>query len=169
MRGIRGIGALLAIVGAAGCGSDDDEKSEGGSAACGAACDVPGNAAELKSFLQAGGYLGFAKESARHPSAGPHFGDALVYLSPKLDASLAAGNTSHPVGSAAVKELFGDGAEVMGYTVWLKSEDGDEGSDHYWYERFDGRTFADGLGESICVGCHGQSDRGFVQSNYPLQ
>ena len=70
---------------------------------------VPVAKDKLFSYLQAGTYKNLAaKESGQHATRGPHTKinwPVRVFLGPKLDASLQAGNTSHPAGSAAVKEM----------------------------------------------------------------
>ncbi|HEX6244646.1 MAG TPA: hypothetical protein VFZ61_27195 [Polyangiales bacterium] len=82
-----------------------------------------------------------------------------------------AGTDDWPKGAAAVKELYAsaDSSEIIGYAVYLKTEDDSAGGDNwYWYERLpldnpapqdDKGVVADGLGDqgpekTICVGCH---------------
>jgi hypothetical protein len=100
---------------------------------------VPVTKDELFSYLQAGSYKGLAaKESGRHPTRGPHtkFGwPVRVFLDPKLDASLKAGNTSHPAGSAAVKEMYDASGKLQGWAVMVKtSADSAGGKGWFWYE-----------------------------------
>ena len=65
---------------------------------------VPTETAALFRFLKDGGYKEFpAKETAVHASRGPHakFGwPVRVFLDAKMEASLKAGNASHPAGAA---------------------------------------------------------------------
>ncbi len=79
---------------------------------------VPVDEAELFAFLQRRDYRNFATADAQpHPSAGPHTRagrPVRVFFSDALAASLKAGNTSHPRGSAVVKEMF----EPDGRTCW---------------------------------------------------
>lgn len=130
---------------------------------------VPTDGAALQAWLAAGSYLSWPAESSTHPSTGPHFGNVRTFINPALDASLAAGNATHPVGAAAVKELYGDaGTDVLGYAVEVKVTDGSDGASWYWYEDFNGNNFADGTGVGLCTGCHsGGTD--FVLVPYPLQ
>lgn len=109
---------------------------------------------DLAAWLAEGEYLEWPSEDAPHPSAGPHFGQVRTWLSPALAASLAAGDPLHPVGSAAVKELYGDGDTARGYSVLVRVGDGAGDNAWYWYERFDGTTYADGRGVALCAGCH---------------
>ena len=133
----------------------------------GGAADVPTGPA-LVDFLEGGEYLGFAAESAAHPSAGPHFGNVRTFVNPTLAESLANGATSHPAGAAAVKELYGNGTEVLGWSVWVKlEEDSAGGAGIYWYELYDGSLYADGPGESLCTGCH-SSGVDFYRGTVPL-
>jgi hypothetical protein len=48
-----------------------------------------------------------------------------------------------------------DTTPTGGYTVSLKtSADSAGGANWYFYDRFDGMVYADGMGTSYCVGCH---------------
>lgn len=163
---MRQILSLVAATWVLGCGGG----SSGADVDC-TNCEVPDSRSELEPFLERGDYLSFARESAPHPSAGPHFGDVVTYLSPALEASLAAGNTTHPVGAGSVKELFGrDGStEPLGFTVYVKVLEGDGPESYYWYESFEGRRFADGVDEGVCTGCHSASSSEVVLSNFPLE
>jgi hypothetical protein len=167
---------------ALGCGDDDPAGSggSGGDAATGGNptgaagggmtnCAVPTGAAALDAFLQAGSYQSWPSESAPHDSAGPHFGNVRVYLDAALDASLQAGASVHPRCATAIKELYGSGTSVLGWSVALKLADDSAGGDNwYWYEEYQGTTYADGAGESLCTGCHA-SGADFVRSAFPLQ
>lgn len=59
-----------------------------------------------------------------------------------------------PKGSAAVKELFGAGGDVVGLAVSLKiADESGAGEGWYWYEKMNGSVVADGVGE-FCQDCH---------------
>ena len=133
-----------------------------------AACDIPTTTAEVEAFLAGGSYTSFTAESAPHDSAGPHFGNVRVFVNDLLFDSLEAGGGNHPVCSAAIKELYGSGATVRGHSLSVKVSDGAGGDSWYWYELYDGSTFADSVGASLCTGCHGGGDD-FVLSPFPLQ
>ena len=156
----------IACVMSLGCDGDSDGDSDSGSLS-----DVPSQAGPLQDFLDAGEYLDFAAESGVHGSTNgsPH-GDVRVFLNASLDDSLAAGNTAHPAGAAAIKELYAaDQSTLIGWAVAVKLEaDSDGGQGWYWYERLDGTVVADGKGPSGCVGCHVGSGVDFVASEYPL-
>ncbi|MGE0440452.1 MAG: hypothetical protein AB7L66_16005 [Gemmatimonadales bacterium] len=136
--------------------------------------DVPTAPAELFDWLERGEYRGYARESAAHPSAGPHPVEVLTYLNAPLDSSVRAGRARHPIGATAVKELFRDGT-LRGWAVMIKvREDRTDGRAWYWYEvtgRDPGRRtdpdFA-GVGLGSCTGCH-SSGSDFLRTPIPLR
>ncbi len=138
---------------------------------------VPVNSDKLFKHLQGADYRKFAAvESSPHPSRGPHtkFGlPVRVYLDPKLDASLAAGNASHPAGSAAVKEMYDESGNLQGWAVMVKTgEDSANGQGWFWYEitstTSGSNPVAAGNGIPLCFGCHFPG-KDFVLSDYPLK
>jgi hypothetical protein len=123
----------------------------------------------LLEWLEAGAYLGWAAESSIHPSAGPHGGKVRTYLNPAILASLSAGDTQHPPGAAAVKELYFNGDTVRGWAVMVKLQaDSDAGRGWYWYELSGSGPPLQGVGIRVCTGCH-SSGRDFVRIPFPLQ
>lgn len=149
---------------------DDDDGAGGGAPMMTADGPIPaGDAAALRPWLEGRGYLEWEAESAVHESSGPHFGGVLTYANDALFDSLEAGEAEHPEGAASVKELYGDGNRVMGWAVAIKTQaSSDAGNGWYWYELFDGSTFADGQGAGVCVGCHA-SGTDFFRAPFPLQ
>ena len=138
---------------------------------------VPVSLDKLFKHLQGADYRKFAAvESGPHPSRGPHtkFGlPVRVYLDPKLDASLAAGNASHPAGSAAVKEMYDESGNLQGWAVMVKTgEDSANGQGWFWYEITSttsaSNPVAAGNGIPLCFGCHFPG-KDFVLSDYPLK
>lgn len=130
--------------------------------------DPPTSGGPLRDWLAAGSYLGWAAESAPHQSAGPH-GTVRVFVNDRLRHSLEGGLASHPSGAAAVKELYGGGDELMGWSVSVKvQDDSDGGRGWYWFERFNTSQFADGRGVAGCTGCH-SAGRDFVRIPFPLR
>lgn len=132
---------------------------------------VPASSEELFTYLQLGAYKAFSHESAPHASVGPH-GQVRTYINPVLEASLSAENEAHPVGAAAVKELYEDGV-VTGWAVYVKTQaESDGGNGFYWYEITNASdpstVIADGQGEPVCTGCHA-AGRDFTLSSFPLQ
>ena len=139
---------------------------------------VPTEKDALFRYLQGGSYKEFAaKESAVHPTRGPHtkFGLAIrVFLDPKLDASFRAGNASHPAGSATVKEMYdaSGNLNLQGWAVMVKTQaDSEGGKGWYWYEitstTSGSNPVASGNGVPLCLGCHFPG-KDFVLSGYPL-
>lgn len=130
---------------------------------------------ELRTWLDERRYADWQAESAPHASLGPHFGRVRTFFNESLFASLEAGNGEHPQGSAVVKELYGNGAEVRGWSVMIKqAPTSDGGANWYWLEVFDTSIFADGPNAGICTGCHtsnfrGLTNRDLVLTPFPLQ
>ena len=129
---------------------------------------APANSAELIPWLEAGNYAGWPAESEAHASAGPHFTAVRTFVNDTLLASLEAGSKDHPVGSTAVKELYGSSPEVGGWAVMVKVAPGSSDDNWYWYEVFEGTTYADETGNAGCGNCHGQG-LDFVRTPIPLQ
>ncbi|MDB4614590.1 cytochrome P460 family protein [bacterium] len=111
-------------------------------------------------WLQKKSYASYKAERAVHPSssgAAVH-GDVRVFVNDKLDKSMAAKNASHPIGSAAVKELY-KGGKAIGWAAMIKSKSDDgKGNGWYWYEILSttdsSKPVAASLGNNMCVGCH---------------
>lgn len=123
----------------------------------------------MRDWLAAGSYLGWAAESAPHASSGPHFGTVRVFVNDRLFDSFAAGLPAHPAGAATVKELYGNGSELMGWSVMVKVEDdSDGGRGWYWFERFNTTEFANGRGVRLCTGCHA-AGQDFIRIPFPLR
>ena len=134
---------------------------------------VPTSSSALFAYLRDGGYRGFARESAVHPSAGPHGGRVLTFVNDVLEQSLATGNASHPAGAAAIKELYAaDGTTLTGWAVEVKTQaDSAGGQGWYWYEVFsttDGSRPIEGQGNPVCTSCHALG-RDYVRIPFPLQ
>lgn len=127
----------------------------------------PTNGGALLPWLEAGNYAQWAAESGVHPSAGPHGGDVRTFVNASLFASLEAGAAEHDVDAAVVKELY-DGDTVEGWAVMVKVAAGEGGDGWYWYEIVGSSVYADGLGESLCTGCHSEAVD-FVRTPFPLQ
>ena len=162
---------VAALVAVSGCAEEDDEGlGDPGPPTMTADGPIPeegGNA--LLEWLDGRGYFAWEGESAPHGSDGPHFGTVRTYLDPTLLESLEAGNAEHPAGAATVKELYGGGDDLLGWSVSLKREDeSDGGNNWYWFEIYQGDVLADGDGLSICTGCHG-GGTDYVLTPFPLQ
>ena len=137
---------------------------------------VPTDLEDLFRYLRSGNYNSFAaQETARHPSRGPHTKVGLsvrVFLDPLINASLEAGNASHPVGSSIVKEMFDEDGDLQGWAVMVKTqEDSAGGKGWFWYEvtstRSGSNPVAAGNGVQLCQGCHFIGND-YVLTEYPL-
>lgn len=123
----------------------------------------------LETWLKAGHYKTWRSESGSHASQGPHFGKVRAYLNPALFESLQSKTRQHPSGAVAVKELYGDGDMVQGWSVSIKTAaDSAGGSNWYWYEIFQNRVVKDGQGVLLCRGCH-FTGRDYVLTPWPLK
>jgi hypothetical protein len=99
-------------------------------------------------------------------------GGARVYLSASLVESIAAGNASHPVGAAAVRELYAeDFTTLVGYSALIKLGALPGADSWFCFERLSFDVGAEvhvaERGSAGCVGCHGQGSD-FVRSTLPL-
>jgi hypothetical protein len=147
----------------------------------GTAGSIPTGKEELFKFLSDGEYKKFpAKESAKHPSAGPHsikgtFGlPVQAYFNSLMNDSLEAGNKSHPEGAGVVKEMFSKEGELQGWAVSMKTQkEADGGKGWFWYEvtstKDSNALVAHGNGVALCAGCHSSSKRDFVLTGFPLK
>jgi len=129
---------------------------------------VPTDAAAMTAWLADDGYAGWAAESAPHASTGPH-GRVLTHFNDSLVASFDAADATHPVGSAAVKELLADDDTVTGFAVMVKTTDGSDAASWYWYLQMDGSVAAEGDGLAGCDDCHSDGGIDRVLTPYPLQ
>jgi hypothetical protein len=150
--------------------NDGDPPADSGSGSGGEPQPLPpAHGAELRPWLEAGEYLDWQAESGVHPSTGPHFGGVRTFVNDVLYDSLATGASSHPEGSAAIKELYGAGDTVLGWSVEIKLQSDSAGGDGwYWYEGYQGSVYADGTGDGGCTGCHGGGSD-YVLTPFPLQ
>jgi len=138
---------------------------------------VPTDLEDLFRYLKNGSYKSFAaQESGQHPTRGPHTNvgwPVRVFLDPTINASLTAGNTSHPVGSSIVKEMYDGDGDLQGWAVMVKTHaDSAGGKGWFWYEVTSTRSGSDpvaaGNGVQLCQGCH-FIGKDFVLTDFPLQ
>ena len=133
------------------------------------AADPPRGGTALETWLKAGHYKSWRAESDVHDSQGPHFGKVRAYLNPALYDSLNAKAAQHPNGAVAVKELYGDGQTLRGWSVAIKTAvDSGGGANWYWYEIYNDKVVKDGQGVLLCRSCH-FTGRDYVLTPWPLK
>ena len=131
--------------------------------------EPPLGGAALEAWLKAGHYKNWRSESGVHASQGPHFGKVRAYLNPALFQSLQSQARQHPKMAVAVKELYGEGERLQGWSVAIKTgADSNGGSNWYWYEIFQKKVIKDGQGVLLCRGCH-FTGRDYVLTPWPLK
>ena len=106
----------------------------------------------------------------RHPpgNGSPHPGEVRTFFNPTLAESMGAGNTEHPVGSAALKESW-QGDTLSGWFIEVKVAEGTGVETWYWWSDL---ASVDALGGdssvAACTGCHaGGID--YVTTSYPFE
>ena len=139
---------------------------------------IPTDTDQLFAYLQDGRYNDFATEAAAHGSVGPHPSTELqatstvrAFFNSAMDASIKAGNATHPRGSGIVKEFRDADGTLSGWAVSVKTDDDSQtGQGWFWYEVLGtedgGEVIAAGNGVALCWGCHA-AGKDFVMSNYP--
>ncbi len=141
---------------------------------------VPTNKDDLFAFVKAGKHKSWVHESTKRETDAPHGSYVTTYLNAILQESMEAGNKVHPVGSAAVKEMFDDNKDPFGYAVSVKAQaDSQGGMGWYWYETTSptdanaiprrGDRTGEGFGAGVCIGCHGRFGVDYVIIEYPLE
>ncbi len=129
----------------------------------------PLDGAALEIWLKAGHYKQWRSESRPHDSQGPHFGRVRAYLNPVAFESMQSGAKDHPKGTVTVKELYGQGDTVQGWSVAIKTAtDSSGGANWYWYEIFQNKVVKDGQGVLLCRACH-LTGRDYVLTPWPLK
>ena len=115
----------------------------------------------LEAWLEEGVYESWACETVPHPRRGVSAHGVNRVCSNDLAASFTGTpGDERPPGTASVKELYDDAANLVGYAVAVKLDAASAaGKGWYWYERAADRVNADGRGDasqakSACVGCH---------------
>lgn len=154
-------GCPAATEGTAGC--------PGTSAGCPGA-ERPDEVEDVLAAIEDESYASWEAEPAPHAPVGtsPHPGEVRTFFNPSLAQSMGAGNTEHPVGSAAVKESWVDG-DLAGWFIEVKVAEGDGPETWYWWSDLAG---VDALGGEAsvmgCVGCHA-AGVDYVTTEYPFE
>jgi hypothetical protein len=119
---------------------------------------VPEDPAAVRGWLQAFAYHGWAPQTEIRMT-GEHGGERL-YFNDVLAASWQTGAPEHPVGSAAVRELYtADLKTLKGFALMHKTgPSGQVGEGWFWYEIFGTTDEVEPTvaqaGARTCVGCH---------------
>jgi len=122
------------------------------------ATGTPTDPNAIRSWLQALAYREWAPQTGVR-ATGEHGGERL-YFNAALAASMRAGNHDHPIGSAAVRELYaGDLITLKGFALMHKlGPSGPTGEGWFWYEIFgtsaDAEPTVAQAAAPGCVGCH---------------
>ena len=151
---------LLGVLFAMTVGCSKAEPSAGPVVEC-----PPAPATEaLAAWLTNDCYRGWAANSAVSASSmGP--GGVRIFLNPVLARSIASGDAPHPIGSAAVREMYDkDHVTRVGWSASVKTPEG-----WFWFERFDRLPHPSVASRAApgCTGCHA-SGRDQVQTAGPL-
>lgn len=121
---------------------------------------------DVLTWLRAGLYTSWHCELEPHPPRmpSPHAQNRICNNDALQLAADGAG--PYPVGSASVKEIYGD-TGVRLFAVYRKVEAGGGGDTWYWYEGIEGRTDTNAVGSDRCTGCHSRAPRDFVYTIVP--
>jgi len=120
---------------------------------------VPGPAA-VQEWLQDFNYRGRGWTAMTELRATGEHGGERLYFNEALATSWRAGAQEHPVGSAAVRELWGGDLQTLkGFALMHKTgASGDVGEGWFWFEVFgttaEARPTVAEAGARGCVGCH---------------
>ncbi len=116
---------------------------------------------DLMTWLEAGHYLAWRCEDARHPPRpGSGHGANRICSNAALSSFTDAG--SFPVGAASVKEIFGSDGAIRLYAVALKVTAEAGGDSWYWFEGSRSDVIANGEGDGTCTGCHSRAPQDYL-------
>ena len=119
---------------------------------------VPVDPLALRDWLQGFAYRIWTPQTEIR-ATGEHGGERL-YFNALLTRSMKAGAQDHPIGSAAVRELYsGDLKTLKGFALMHKiGPSGPTGAGWYWYEIFGTTAETEPMVAQTearsCVGCH---------------
>jgi hypothetical protein len=150
----RLLNVLIVALIALGCSDKDSGASD--TPATGEHAAPPIESAQLADWLRSRHYQSYASESSVHASSGPH-GYVKVFFDDLLQSSRLAGDPSHPIGSAAVKEMHDEEqGPLTGWVVSVKLADNAVKEDWLWYQLALGEQTpsVNKAGQAICASCH---------------
>ena len=149
---------------------DDDDDDTGADSESGGDSTRPAEVEAVISAIEDESYMQWEAEPAPHAPVGnsPHPGEVRTFFNEALAGSMGAGNTEHPVGSAAIKESWMDG-ELAGHFIEVKVAEGTGEESWYWWSDLAGVDDVGGSGTvSGCVGCH-SAGIDYVTTAYPFE
>lgn len=156
------VSLMLVLVGACGPSSSVDEG-------VGVIQELDTSEAGITAFVREGRYKEWLAEPLVHRTNAPHGDKVRVFFNDIVTNSLRAGNTTHPVGSILVKELYeDDGERLRGHALDVKITEGSGKDTWLFYEGF-GPDYSNnyyGRGHNTCHGCH-ESGIDYVTSPLP--
>ncbi|HEX5753530.1 MAG TPA: hypothetical protein VFZ09_45455 [Archangium sp.] len=155
---------LLAVLATSACGPSSS-VDEG----MGVIQELDTSEAGITAFVREGRYKEWLAEPGVHETRAPHGSKVRVFFNDPVVQSLRVGNTTHPVGSILVKELYeSDGKTLRGHALDVKIAEGPGKDTWIFYEGF-GPEYASnyyGRGHATCHGCHA-SGRDYVTTALP--
>lgn len=162
-----GLFVVTTFIGLFACSNSETPKNANDGTMEGTDGPDPSDVASIKQFLLDQKYIDWTCEDApRQARTGSAHGRARVCVDPLLATSLQAGNTLHPKGSMAVKELYTESDELSGHAMVIKTATPDDIESWTWYEDFapDYDNPFYGAGISECAICHsGGADHIFFE------
>ena len=154
--------ALVDASTASDAGAGGDAADAGPVSVSDAGIDIPlGSQAEIEAWLKAGAYKDWACEASPHASR-PGSGHSANRICSNGKLSEDTGSGAYAVGAAGVKELFDSGGNINGYAIYAKVKPAEGGDTWFWYERIGSSIIANGVGVSLCMGCHAGAPRDHV-------
>ena len=112
----------------------------------------------LNDFLDARGFEDWTSEpEPRDPILGSPHGLVRTYFGPQLEESLNDFDGQHPVGAAAVKEVYSDPDTRSHYFVYVRDREGTIDEGYTWFRQGgQGDLYIESGG--FCADCHANTD-----------
>lgn len=127
---------------------------------------IGGSSDDLRSFVIGGGTSTWIREAAPRQS-GVHGRVQAAFNNLYLEAR-RTNNLPMPLGASCVKEILNDDNTHAGWTMSLKTKEGDGADTWTWWEAFapDHQHAAFGIGIFSCERCHGafSKDRSLIST-----
>lgn len=111
--------------------------------------------------IESGEYLTWRCEETSHP-ARPGSGHARNRICNNELVATTPDGTAFPIGATSVKELLDSSDRIIGYALMEKVAPSEGGRGWYWYEVIGSSKYADGIGSTLCSGCHARAAHDFL-------